>query len=241
MITAYDTAANAWPSDTEYALCYLNGLYANVSYVRQHFPKASILTIDVTGVGEADIVDVESGDATPAVAAAGLEEGRYRAAYASLSTGAQIGALMSRPWNYFAADPTGTPHFPAATRLATVIGCQYAWAQLGQTQGRNIDISVVSESFFGIAPTPPPTPSVSLDPLLELIVSLSSSPTDALNVFIRNAWATYRSDTLSVPALEYLHAGYNGPWAGSLDFVLATIIDTATETKHLRPAFAGAA
>lgn len=92
-----------------------------------------------------------------------------------------------------------------------------------------------------LTPPVPPTPSSFLDPYLEIVMSLASSPTDALNVFIRNAWATYRSDTLSVLALEYLQAGYNGPWKGSLDFVLACIIDTATEQGHLRPMFAGAA
>ena len=90
-------------------------------------------------------------------------------------------------------------------------------------------------------PVPNPVPPGFLAPDLELIMSLASSPADALNVFIRNAWATYRTDTLSVLGLEYLQAGYYGPWKGSLDFVLACIIDTATTQGHLRPMFAGAA
>ena len=156
MLTVYDTAGNEWPADTQYALCYANGIYANVAYVRQHFPKASVLTIDVTGSGTADMVDVESGDATPAVAAIGLTTGRYKTAYASLSTAAEIGTLMDQPWQWFAADPTGVPHYPVAARNSTVVGSQNAWAELGQTQGRNIDISIATESLFGVTPPPPP-------------------------------------------------------------------------------------
>jgi hypothetical protein len=87
----------------------------------------------------------------------------------------------------------------------------------------------------------PPAPAQPLSPDLELIVSLASSNADALNVFIRDKWATYRTDPLTVPAVQYLQAGYNGPWKGSLDFVLACIIDTAQIQGHLRPQFAGAA
>ena len=239
-VTVYDTAGNAWPGDTQYALCYLNGFYANVGYVRQHFPNAKILTIDVTGTVAADMVDVESGDANAALAAAGLKAGRYRMAYASMSTADEIAALMDRPWQLFAADPTGVPHFPAAPAHATVVGCQYAWAALNQTGGRNIDISVALESLFGITPPPPPPtpPVVPLDPNLELIVSLATSPTDALNFVIRDKWATYRTDGLSVLAQQYLQAVYS---LEGLDATLACIIDTAQRDGHLRPMFAGAA
>ncbi len=79
------------------------------------------------------------------------------------------------------------------------------------------------------------------DPDLEILMALAANPVDALNVYIRDKWATYRSDPLTALAVEYLRAGYDGPWGGSLDFVLMTIIDNATTTGHLRPQFAGAA
>ena len=111
------------------------------------------------------------------------------------------------------------------------------WADPGNGSPGNYDISVTNGQW-PFRPTPTVQPS---DPYLELIMALASSPTDALNVFIRDKWAQYRTDTLTVPALQYLQAGYNGPWHGSLDFVLACIIDTATTSGHLRPMFAGAA
>lgn len=89
-----------------------------------------------------------------------------------------------------------------------------------------------------VNPTPaPPAPSVT-DPYMELIMSLATSPTDALDFVIRDKWATYRSDTLTTPAVQYLTAVYN---QRGLDATLACIIDTATLQGHLRPMFAGAA
>ena len=76
---------------------------------------------------------------------------------------------------------------------------------------------------------------------MDLLMSLASNSNDAFNVYVRDKWATYRSDTLTTPAVEYLRSGYTGPWHGSLDFVLACIIDTATTQGHLRPQFIGAA
>ena len=86
--------------------------------------------------------------------------------------------------------------------------------------------------------SPPPAPSVDTNHM-EILMSLAANKSDALNCQIREWWATYRSDPLTVAAVGYLVAGYNGPWGGSIDKVLATIIDTAQ--GHLRPQFAGAA
>ena len=86
-------------------------------------------------------------------------------------------------------------------------------------------------------PAPPPAPTP-LDPELEIIMSLATSNIDALNFVIRDKWATYRTDTLSIPALEYLQAVYNQK---GLDATLACIIDTASQQGKLRPQFAGAA
>lgn len=85
---------------------------------------------------------------------------------------------------------------------------------------------------------PPAPPSVPLDPYLEIIMSLANSPADALAVFIRSQWVACRTDAFTVPAQQYLIAGYNGPWHGSLDAVLACIIDTARTQGHLRPGIA---
>ena len=87
--------------------------------------------------------------------------------------------------------------------------------------------------------TPPaPVPDPVSDPELELVMSLASNPTDALNFLIRDKWATYRTDTLTVQDVQYLTAVFNQK---GLDATLACLIDTARTTGHLRSMFSGAA
>jgi len=120
------------------------------------------------------------------------------------------------------ADPNWGDHpCPGPLRLAQVPG-----------------IVTIANALASPHPAPPPSFDTNH---MEIIMSLAASKQDALVCQIREWWATYRTDTLSTQALVYLEAGYNGPWAGSIDKVLATIIDTATQQGHLRPQFAGAA
>lgn len=68
-ITMYDacTAGNI-PFATEAAACYVNGGCSNEAAVRARRPKY-LLTISTNAGGDADCLDVESGDATPDQAA----------------------------------------------------------------------------------------------------------------------------------------------------------------------------
>ena len=74
---------------------------------------------------------------------------------------------------------------------------------------------------------------------MEVLMTLASSKTDALNCQIREWWATFRTDTLTPPAVEYCTALYNQ--RGSIDAVLACIIDTAHSQGKLRAMWTGAA
>lgn len=66
MQTMYDAVnvANI-PADATLIAAYIDGAYANVQAMRDRFPAARIVTITVTGARDADVLDVETGDATP--------------------------------------------------------------------------------------------------------------------------------------------------------------------------------
>lgn len=215
-------------------LGYVDGNWPTYAAVKARFPNSVVLSVTTTGFTKADICDCESGDATPAVAAAGVRDGLYKTVYANRATLPELVAAMGNTsWHYFAADWTGKPHLVPGS-----VATQYADPV---TSGGNYDISVTDGVWPGTpAPTPAPMPAFA-DPTMEILVTLAASPTDALNAYIRQQWATFRTDTLTVPAVQYLQAGYSGPWHGSIDAVLACIIDTATTSGHLRPMFAGAA
>jgi hypothetical protein len=63
--TMYDavTVANL-PAYAEMVAGYVDGAYANVAELERRFPGARIVTI-TTGLGEADVIDIESGNAVP--------------------------------------------------------------------------------------------------------------------------------------------------------------------------------
>ena len=242
LVIGYDAVdVAALPAGGDYYLAYIDGNWPTYNEVKARFPNARILTITTTGENHADICDVESGDVTPDRATAGYGL-MWDAIYCSVDTKPEVDAYMAArfgtPWNWYAADPTGVEH-----QAEGAVATQWAWP--GHGSPGNYDISYGDASWIDpTPPTPPapaPTPSTDfLDPELEIIVSLASSPVDAFNVYVRDKWAMYRTDELTLAGRAYLWAGYSGPWKGSLDFVLACIIDTAKSSGVLRPQFAGA-
>ena len=229
MATIYDAVdVSAIPSNATTILAYIDGKWPTLAAAKARFPHATILTVTTNGFNEADICDVESGDATPAIAAAGVKHGLYDTVYCARSNlGELVTAMSDLAWNWYCADWTGVEHLVPGS-----VATQWATPGLGATG--NYDISVTN----GTWPNPPAPTTVSLDPYLELIVSLATSSTDALNFVIRDKWAMYRTDTLTVPALVYLQAVYAQK---GLDATLACLIDTAQVQGKLRPQFAGAA
>ena len=233
MTIIYDSiTVEALPWDpTAIYLGYVDGAWPTYTRVKQRFPNSVVLSVTTTGFTKADICDCETGDATPEVAAAGLANGLYHTIYSDRSTlPALVKAIGNQRWHWFCADWTGVPHLVPGS-----VATQYADPP---ASGGNYDISITD----GVWPSLPPSPALPfLDPDMEILMALASTPTDALNAYIRDKWAIFRTDPLTVPAVQYLQAGYNGPWHGSIDAVLACIIDTAQTSGHLRPMFAGAA
>ena len=54
------------PAGAEMVAAYQDGLYANVGAMRARFPGATVVTIAVRHTTRAHVLDVETGDATPA-------------------------------------------------------------------------------------------------------------------------------------------------------------------------------
>ena len=95
---------------------------------------------------------MESGDATPAGAAAWVRAGKGRGVYSDTSTKSALdAALKGLNWWWFAADPTGVPHI-AAGSLAT----QWAWP--GHGSPGNYDISAALSIPAPRPPAPPAPP-----------------------------------------------------------------------------------
>ena len=238
MVTIYDSVTvSALPADPDAIyLGYVDGAWPTFAAVKARFPNNLVLSVTTTGFTKADICDVESGDATPRIAAAGVREGLYDTIY-SADAGMMplVTALAGLNWHWFCADWTGEEHLVPGS-VAT------QWAAPGYGSPGNYDISVTNGSWPPPpAPVPVPVPPSFDTDYMEILMTLASSKQDAFNALVRDWWATYRTDPLTPAAVDYLWAGYNGGWAGSIDRVLATIIDTATVSHKLRPMFAGAA
>lgn len=163
MLTMYDSVTvEAIPSDAEYCAGYVNGLYANIPRIEAHCPHVKhILTIDINGRANAECLDVEPGDASAAQVPGWVREQRLRgiakpvvytsASYVTTVLRALYGAGMSRgDIRLWSAHYIG-PHIcnpNCGYGNWTADGTQYT--QTGY--GRNLDISLLREDFFG----PPP-------------------------------------------------------------------------------------
>lgn len=233
MATVYDSiTVEAMPSDPKAIyLGYVDGQWPTFAAVKARFPHNVVLSVTTTGFTKADICDVEQGDATPEVAAAGLRNGLYHTVYSARSTLPElVKAFGNTPWHWFCADWTGVPHLVPGS-----VATQYADPP---ASGGNYDISI-TDGTWPNPPAPKPTPpSAGFDTdHMERLMTLAASKMDALNCQIREWWNLYRTDGLTIPAIQYLQAGYNGPWNGSIDFVQACIVDTARTAGKLKPEF----
>ena len=159
------------PADAQAAAGYCDGRFANVAELRDRLPHAHILSIAVFAAHDADCLDIESGDATPGQAAGWyfMQKARGLARpclYASASvmesavvpaiTAAGIPRSAVRLWS---AHYTKHAHIcgPSSCGLMSIEAdaCQYD----DRAFGRDLDVSLVADDFFGPAPHPSPVPS----------------------------------------------------------------------------------
>ena len=147
---------------------YVDGRWATFARLPGMFPHAHRLSIAVTSANDADCLDIETGDATPADAAGWYQRqkahGRTRPClYASASVmqagvvpaieAAGIARSAVRLWS---AHYTGSPHIcgPSSCGAMSISADGTQWTN--QALGRDLDESLLAPDFFG-SPGPPST------------------------------------------------------------------------------------
>lgn len=152
------------PPDPPAVACYVNGRFANHAEALRRFPHARILTIAAFASADADCLDIETGDATPAQAAGWYARQRARGVtrpclYASASVMQasivpviRAAGILRDSVRLWSAHYTFHPHIcgPATCREMSISADATQWTD--RSHGRNLDESLVAAGFFGTAP-----------------------------------------------------------------------------------------
>lgn len=155
------------PADGENFAAYVDGHWPNWSEVVQRFPGANVLSIAVNPAGDAECLDIETGDATPEDAAAWyvrqLGRGVARPClYADASTMADVitaiqAARILRPAvRLWSAHYTGSAHIcgPSSCRTLSIDADGTQWTD--SAWSRDLDESLLLPDFFDSPPPPVP-------------------------------------------------------------------------------------
>jgi hypothetical protein len=141
------------PSSATMVAGYADGLYSNLGAMRARFPHATIVSIAVRWTTRAQVLDVETGDATPAQAVQWCTQtmadksNHELSVYCNTDTWPSVreafkAAGVTEP-NYWVARYDGDPTIPAGA---------VAKQHIGDTHG--YDVSSVSAYWPGIDPKP---------------------------------------------------------------------------------------
>lgn len=155
------TLANV-PSDATMVACYMNGIYENVAECAARFPHALRPTISVRAFVDsqhpsvdADVLDVETGDATPGQAPAWAADmrrkGRVPTVYCNEST-------LPVCKNYFAVAGVPEPMWGVAVYVTPPVPREplpagWLYHQYGGVLGK-YDLNSVRDFWPGLDPTP---------------------------------------------------------------------------------------
>lgn len=157
----YDAIVTAnIPHDAEAVAGYVNGRWPTFNSLRALFPKAHRLSIAVNASADAECLDVEPGDATPAQAAAWVKRQRARGVvrpviYCSVSQArtvlddlakAGISRFSIRLWT---AHYTHVPHRCNAKCGFGLNATADATQFTDRALGRSLDESLCADNFFG--------------------------------------------------------------------------------------------
>lgn len=165
-VTMYDSVdVGTVPANPQAVAGYTSGNWPTYNALVAKFPQAHHLSIAVSASHDADCLDVEPGDATVAEAPAWVRRQHARGLklpvlYTSLSNvnallAALAGAGIKRSevliWS---AHYSGIAHIcgPSEGMNGEADATQY-W---DKALARNLDVSLVKDSFFGVAPKPKP-------------------------------------------------------------------------------------
>lgn len=164
-LTMYDSVdISQIPASASAVAGYVNGRFQTVPALRQCFPGARILTIAVTADADADCLDIETGDAHPAQAAAWYARQRIRGVtrpvlYASASVMQndvvpliQAAGILRPAVRLWSAHYTKAAHIcgPATCRAMSISADGTQWTD--RASGRDLDESLLAADFFGTVP-----------------------------------------------------------------------------------------
>jgi peptidoglycan hydrolase-like protein with peptidoglycan-binding domain len=157
---------NQIPGDAAIIGAYVGGRWPTARDVPSRFPRARMLTIAVNAGEDADTLDVEQGDATPADVPAWWDRQRKHGParpviYASASVMEagivpliRSGRIPRGSVRLWSAHYTGSPHIcgPSSCGLMSIAadGCQWT----NRALGRDLDQSLLAADFFGTPPAP---------------------------------------------------------------------------------------
>jgi len=173
------------PASAAMVAGYVDGNYANIPALRARFPHATVVEIAIAHTTRAQVLDVETGDATPAGAVLWCTQtmadtpNTELTVYCNSSTWPAVRAAfaaagVSEP-QYWIADYDHSAVIPAGA-----VAKQY-------TNTASYDISVVADHWPGVDPDPTPEADVPL------------TPADA-----RTVWA-YKNTASKTPDTEDMH------------------------------------
>lgn len=146
MRTMFDAVTVAdIPADATMVAGYVDGRYANLPEMRIRFPRALVVSVTVAG-GDADVLDVENGDASPAQAPGWIAAHPSGSLYCNASTLPAVRAAFGdRPLPpIWLADYDGDPTIPACA-----VAKQYA-------SNDYYDTSSAADYWPGVDPAPTP-------------------------------------------------------------------------------------
>lgn len=158
------------PADAQYIAVYVDGEYKNVSEVKSKFPRATIITIAVNPADDAEVLDVEAGDATIADVYAWLLRQLARGVWRPViyTSAGNVDRLMltmvankftRSQYRLWSAHYGDGPHIcgPATCKL-TQTACD--WTQYtNRADNSSLDESLLSDSPVFTAPVPVPAPA----------------------------------------------------------------------------------
>lgn len=188
-VTAYDdVTVDLIPADAQYVFYYVDGTYANGTAMKARFPDAVLAGIAVNPADDADVLDVETGDATIADIYAWLKRQlanrKYRATsvpviYTSVSNVDQMMLTMDAngfkhgsEYKIWSAHYTGTAHIcsPTTCKATSYICDATQWTDTAD--GKSLDQSLVNTGFFAgkpVTPKPAPAPAPAPKPAVSTV------------------------------------------------------------------------
>jgi|SRR5882724_9636715 len=157
-ITMFDSIDISTLPEGNYAYAgYVDGRWATYPKLKAKFPHANLLSIAVFAHDDADCLDVELGDATPAQAPAWVkrQKGARPCLYASVSAMNSVVAILDRAGIARGSVRLWSAHYGNGEHICGPDTCKLMSAHADGTQwtsharGISLDQSLLRDDFFG--------------------------------------------------------------------------------------------